>query len=150
MSARDEIIWGYSRGLFQRMWLECTGWTWGCMGRAVGHFSHVELPSVGSFTPCLMVVTKQSRGTLLLPLGSLGVPVPRSVPCSQSEVLHVLEDGLGREKSISSALVCVAKSTWPTGTHLCCQPGLLYPCSTRPYLCPRDRRYSTARICASG
>lgn len=72
-----------------------------------------------SFTPCLMTVTKQSRGALLLPLGSLGVcQVPRSVLCSQSEVFHVLENGLGKGKSISTALVCVTDSIWPTGSTL--------------------------------
>lgn len=63
-----------------------------------------------------MTVTKQGRGALLLPLGSLGVP--RSVLCSQSEVLHVLENGLGKGKSISTALVCVTNSLWPPGSTL--------------------------------
>lgn len=74
VSVRLEIHLGLQHRFVQRMWLEYTGWTWGCMGRSVGHFSHVKLPFLGSFTPCLMTVTKQSTGTLLLPLGSLGVP----------------------------------------------------------------------------
>lgn len=93
--------------------MEYTGWTWGCMGRSVGHFSHMELPFLGSFTPGLMMVTEQEHSA-----PSIGVPVPRSVLCSQSEVFHVLENGLGRVKSISTALVCAASSIWPTGSPL--------------------------------
>lgn len=47
---------------------------------------------------------------------------PRSVLCLQSELLHVLENGLGRGKSISRALACGTNSMWPTGStqgHSC-------------------------------
>lgn len=139
--------------------MEYTGWTWGCM-QGLGAFqSHGIALFRGvffSFTPCLMTVTEQSRGALLLPLGSLGVP-----SAQVSSVLTVTiraSPGAGKcsgkgEEHQHSPGVCVTNSIWPhwihTGTQLCCHQ-FVCPCSTCPCVCPRDGRYSTARLCASG